>query len=134
MKLAPLALLAFLTITGGLYAQDKAGKSDKAEKRAETGKDAEKVSAEALEAAVRMIDSRNIDDQMVKAMVQGFEGLEIDKELKAAMLKEFTTEKNLTSLKTMMAEVYARQLSVEDLNALTAFYSTPAGKRISAEK
>lgn len=97
-------------------------------------------SPEALAAAKELIGAMHLTDQykvivgdiiqtLKPSIVQGRP--EVDRQYDAiapTLVDAF--QPRLSELSDIMAVIYARNLSIEDLQALVAFYSTPTGQRL----
>ena len=96
-------------------------------------------SQERLDAATRLMEVKGARQQAITGCLAGLERQRtvnpaFSEALYLALKKEMTTDENIDALIQMLASNFAKRFTVDELDALSAFYATPLGKRIASEE
>ena len=90
----------------------------------------EKPNTENIRKLLVLTGSGEIGAQVMERMIDNFKVTIPD--VPASFWDEFKTEVNPNTLIDLIVPIYANHLSNEEIDALIAFYETPAGKKFTA--
>ena len=93
------------------------------------------VDKEKLSAAVELLKTMQLDKTFEKMIVNNV-NLQIQRKpmlapFREVMLQFFSKYMSWDSLKDEMAAIYAAKFTIDELKAITAFYKTPAGRKLA---
>jgi len=89
---------------------------------------AEQASAESIKSLMRQTGSGDIGVQMMDQMLPALKKMVPDAPEK--FWTDVMKEVNANEIEDLVIPVYQKHLSAQDIEAITAFYQTPAGKKL----